>query len=234
MPHLARAVVVTAAAGYTALQILGRRGGATGHERKASLPGDDVVPAPRLVTDHAITIAAPAQRVWPWLTQMGWHLGGYYSPAWVDRLLFPQNWPSLDHLDPALLRRLQVGDVIPDGEPGTASYVVHQVEAPHVLVLRSTTHVPPGWDVKYGASLLWTWTFVLTDLSDGRCRLHLRVRGRTSPWWFTALYEAAVVPSDAVMAIGMLHGLRGRVEADPAPRLSGRHPYVPAAPASAA
>ena len=37
---------------------------------------------------------------------MGWHLGGWYIPEWVDRLLFPKNWPSLDHLDPALLRDL--------------------------------------------------------------------------------------------------------------------------------
>ncbi len=226
MPHLARAILLTAAAGYAALQFLGRRSGTTGHERKTALPGDDVVPAAQLVTDHAITIDAPAQRVWPWLTQMGWHLGGYYSPAWVDRLLFPQNWPSLEHLDPALLRHLEVGDQIPDGESGSAVYLVHQVAAPHVLVLRSTTHVPPGWDVKYGASLLWTWCFVLTDQSDGRCRVHLRVRGRLSPWWFTALYQATVVPSDAVMATGMLHGLRRRVEADPAPRLSGRHPFA--------
>ena len=227
MPHLGRAVVVMAAVGYTALQILGRRGGATGHERRITLAGDDVVPAPQMVTDHAITIAAPAQRVWPWLTQMGWHLGGYYTPAWIDRLLFPQNWPSLDHLDPALLRRLEVGDEIPDGEPGTAAYVVHQVQAPHVLVLRSTTHVPPGWDVKYGAALSWTWTFFLADQSDGRCRVHVRVRGRLSPWWFTALYQAAVVPADAIMATGMLRGLRRRVETDPVPGLSGRHPYAP-------
>ncbi len=232
MPHPG-AVLLTATAGYALLQVLGRHSGSTAFERRSVLPGDAVVPSPQMVTDHAITIDAPAQQVWPWLTQMGWHLGGYYSPAWVDRLLFPQNWPSLEHLDPALLRHLEVGDQIPDGEPGTATYLVHEVDAPHVLVLASTTHVPPGWDAKYGATLSWTWCFVLTDQSDGRCRLHLRVRGRLSPWWFTLLYSAAVVPADAVMATGMLRGLKRRVEADPAPRVSGRHPYdahaVPAA-----
>ena len=25
--------------------------------------------------------------MWPWLTQLGWHLGGYYTPEWVDRVL---------------------------------------------------------------------------------------------------------------------------------------------------
>src|SRR2546421_190922 len=86
-------------------------------------------------TDHAVTIGAPPSAVWPWLTQLGWHRGGYYTPHWVDRLLFPNNRPSLDHLDPALVRNLAVGDVIPDGEPGTAWFTVATVAAPHILVL---------------------------------------------------------------------------------------------------
>jgi hypothetical protein len=77
------------------------------------MPGDELVPQPHILTNHASTIEARPSEVWPWLTQVGWHLGGYYTPAWVDRLLFPQNWPSLDHLDPALLRTLEVGDIIP-------------------------------------------------------------------------------------------------------------------------
>jgi Nitrile hydratase beta subunit, C-terminal len=44
----------------------------------------------------------------------------------ADRLLFPANLPSLDVLDPGLLRDLVVGDTIPDGPPGTAWYVVEE------------------------------------------------------------------------------------------------------------
>jgi hypothetical protein len=83
-----------------------------------------------MVTNHAVTIGARPEQIWPWLTQMGWHLGGYYTPQWVDRLMFPNNWSSLDHLDPNLVRDLKVGDTIPDGPPGTAQYVVHEVHAP--------------------------------------------------------------------------------------------------------
>jgi hypothetical protein len=39
-----------------------------------------------------------------------------------------------------------------------------------------------------------------------------------SPSWFAALYLATIVPADHVMATGMLHGLRSRVEAAPAPQ----------------
>jgi hypothetical protein len=227
---LAAAAVVSS---YAALQVLGRRAGSTVRERRAPLPGDDLVARPTMVTDHAITIDVPPEVVWPWLTQMGWHLGGYYTPRWVDRLLFPQNWSSLDHLDPALVRRLAVGDVVPDGAPGTAWYVVAGVEAPHWLVLHSTTHVPAAWREAFGAEIGWTWTFRLTPLPGraGRTRLQVRVRGRTTPWWLTAIYHAVIVPADFVMAMGMLRGIKARAEASPPPHASGRTPLAAPAPA---
>ena len=192
--------------------MLGRTAGSTPAERRARLPGDELVPHPQLVTDHAVTIDAPAAAVWPWLTQLGWHRAGWYTPRWVDRLLFPDNRPSADRLDPALVRELRVGDTIPDGPPGTAEYVVRLVEPPHLLVLRSTTHVPPGWAEHHDARITWTWTVHLRETAPGRTRVHLRVRGRMAPPWFAALYVATVVPADLVMATGMLRGLRDRVE----------------------
>jgi hypothetical protein len=201
-----------AVAGYAALQVLGRRAGSTPDERHARRPGDQLVPSPQLVTDHAVTIAAPPAEIWPWLTQMGWHRAGYYTPEWVDRLLFPGNWPSHSRLDPSLVRELSVGDTIPDGPPGTAEYVVAEVDPPVLLVLRSTTHLPPSWDERYDARIVWTWCFTLTPQASGT-RVHLRVRGRMSPWWFAALYVATIVPADFVMARGMLRGLRARAEA---------------------
>ncbi|MCP3422273.1 SRPBCC family protein [Nocardioides pinisoli] len=207
-----------------ALQVLGRRAGSTAEERAARLPGDDLVVHPQMVMDHAITVAAGREEVWPWLTQMGWHLGGWYTPSWVDRLLFPDNWASLDRLDPRLVRDLQVGDVVPDGRPGTAHFRVAQVESPELLVLGSVTHVPPRWAVDRGAQITWTWTIHLTALPGRATRVHLRVRERTSPAWLTGFYVATVVPSDFVMSRGMLHGLKDRAEARRAPVESGRAP----------
>ena len=210
--HVGRVVALGALAAYGGLQVLGRIAGSTAAERNVSLPGDELVQRPQLLTNHAVTIDAPPDEVWPWLTQMGWHRGGYYTPEWVDRLLFPGNLPSLDHLEPSLVRTLQVGDTIPDGPPGTAFYVVHQVEAPHTLVLHSSSHLPPGWHERFGATVSWTWSFRLTPQPGGRTRLHLRVRGRTAPAWLTATYVATIVPADFVMARGMLRGLKWRSE----------------------
>jgi hypothetical protein len=222
---LLRAGAALVAAGAT-LQVLGRRAGSTADERATPLPGDALVRGPQMVMDHAITVAATPEEVWPWLTQMGWHLGGYYTPRWVDRLMFPDNRPSLDRLDPLLVRDLRAGDVIPDGPPGTAAYVVVEADAPHVLLLHSTTHVPPGWRERYGARISWTWCFLLTATADGT-RVHTRVRGHMEPWWFAALYLATIVPADHVMATGMLRGLQSRVEAtacpEQPPRRGRRH-----------
>jgi hypothetical protein len=193
-------------------QWLGCTAGSTRAERRRVLPGDQLVDSPTMLTNHAVTIAAPPQAVWPWLVQMGWHRGGWYTAGWVDRLLFPANWPSATELVPELQRPLAVGDQIPDGPPGTAWYVVERVDAPHLLVLHSTTHVPTSWRERLGASVDWTWTFVLEEDGDGGTRLLLRIRGRTRPWWLTAAYVAAIVPADAIMAGSMLAGIRRRAQ----------------------
>ena len=199
-PILASATAV--AATYTTLQVLGRRAGSSAPERAAQLPGDELVQDPQMVMNHGVTIEARAEEIWPWLTQMGWHLGGYYTPHRVDKLLFPENWECLARLDPQLVRNLRIGDVIPDGKPGTVYFRVALVERPNLLVLKSQTHLPPGWGEKYGARITWTWTVHLTELPEASTRVHLRVRGHMSPWWLTALYVATHHPR------GLRHGHR--------------------------
>ena len=215
VPGRLRCGAALIAAGYAALQLLGRTAGSAPGERRSELAGDDVVTDPNAVTNHAVTIAAPPEAIWPWLTQMGWHRGGYYTPRWVDLVFFPANWPSLDRLDPTLTRDLVAGDMIPDGPPGTAWYEVHAVSEPETLVLHSVTHVPLGWR-RFGANLNWTWSFRLTSLSGGRTRLQVRVRAKAEPWWLAAAYIFALVPADAIMATGMLRGIKRRAETRPA------------------
>jgi hypothetical protein len=211
-PRRRRIAVAAAAIGaIAASQWLGRTAGSTRAERRQPLPGDELVDHPRVVTNHAITIPAPPEQVWPWLVQMGWHRGGWYTARWVDRLLFPVNWPSATQLVPDLQHPLQVGDRIPDGPPDTAWFAVERVDPPKLLVLHSTTHLPASWRARLGeAAVDWSWTFALAGTDDAATRLLLRVRGRTRPWWLTAIYVAAVVPADYVMASGMLAGIRRR------------------------
>jgi len=59
---------------------------ATPAETKRALPGDELVPEPRIQITHAVTIAAPVERVWPWLAQIGQDRGGFYSYEWLENL----------------------------------------------------------------------------------------------------------------------------------------------------
>lgn len=205
------ASLALAGGGYGLLYWLGSTSGSTGEERARRLPGDELIEAPSFVTNHAATLPAPPDEVWPWMTQVGWHRAGWYTPRWVDRLLFPDNWPSADRLEPGLVRDLQPGDTIPDGPPGTAQFVVERAEAPRVLVLHSTTHLPPGWDERFGARLDWVWTFAFDPAGVGQTRMLVRNRGRVQPRWLDVAYLATIVPADHIMTRGLFRGLGQRV-----------------------
>lgn len=203
-----------AAVGAEAVLVhLGRTYGSTRSERSRGLPGDDVVADAEVQTTHAITIDAPASAAWPWLVQMGWHRGGWYTARWVDRLLFPANRASANRIVPEL-QHLAVGDFIPDGPPetGCGLYVV-DLEPERFLVLRSNSHLPRSWRDRDVARLDWSWAFVLEPLDGGRrTRFVFRSRWRTAPWWLTLGGWLLVVPADFVMSRDMLDGVRVRAE----------------------
>jgi hypothetical protein len=201
-----------AVAGFAALHRAGRRWGATDDELKSPMPGDELVTDPKTRTMHGITIDAPPIAVWPWLVQMGYHRAGWYTYPWVDRYVWDIDNPSADTVVDDL-QTLTVGDVVPDGAPGTAFYVVAEIDPPHTWVLRSTSHVPEplrGW-----MWIDWTWAFSLAPEGDRRTRLRVAVRATYGPWWARPLIEGLVVPSDFVMARSMLRGLRRRAEGRP-------------------
>jgi hypothetical protein len=204
----ARWIGATALGVFAAATYLGTTWGSTSGERRRLLPSDDLVPEPSFTTNHAITIRACSEDVWPWLVQTGWHRGGWYTYRWVDRLLFPANAPSANDILPQF-QGLQVGDHVPDGAPETGCYfVVERMDPPHMLVLRSRTHLPPR---PKDAWLDWVWTWSVEDVGDGAVRVLLRTRGAIGPRWLALAYRGALW-TDFVMARSHLRGLRARVE----------------------
>jgi hypothetical protein len=205
-------VLATAVLAEAVLIRLGQTYGSTRDERAMRLPGDDIVSSPKVVTNHAITINAPPEYVWPWLVQMGWHRAGWYTARWVDKLLFPLNWPSANRIIPEL-QHIQLGDFIPDGAPETKTgLIVEELEPGRAMALHSTSHLPLSWRDK--ANLDWSWTFVLLPIdADRRIRFLFRSRWLTSPWWFTLGGWLGIVPADFIMARDMLNGVKQRSEA---------------------
>jgi uncharacterized membrane protein len=92
--HVGQAVLALAG-GYLGVLVVTRRQqhlGATDQEVTQPLQGDDLLPAAKLHSTHAITIGAPAEQVWPWLAQMGYAgRAGMYSYDVVERRFGARN-----------------------------------------------------------------------------------------------------------------------------------------------
>jgi hypothetical protein len=217
------AVTVAAACGYAALYRLGQTWGATAHEQRQALAGDELLLEATALTTHAITIAAPARAVWPWLVQMGWGRAGWYTYRWVDRLLFPANGPGANHILPEH-QQLAVGDRVPDGPPeADCWFTVERLEPERLLVLRSTRHLPASWR-QHGLSMDWIWSWHLHELTAESTRLIQRNRMRLRPVWFERAFLATIVPADFIMARSHLQGLQRRAEANAAQVITDRAP----------
>ncbi|HEX7974849.1 MAG TPA: hypothetical protein VF498_10600, partial [Anaerolineales bacterium] len=85
--------------------------GAGKTELARSLPGDDLVPQPKVNATHAITISAPASAVWPWLVQIGEGRGGFYSYTWIEKMM-GANIENSERILPEY-QQLKVGDIVP-------------------------------------------------------------------------------------------------------------------------
>ena len=143
----------SAAAAICLTRRLAERSGATTSEAHSALPGDDLVPNPQIQTTRAITIHAPVADVWPWVAQLGYHRGGWYTNARLDKLLWRIDNPSADHVLPEC-QHLEIGDTVPDGPEGTARFTVAAITPGRLLALHDPdgTHIP---------QTDFSWTFVL-------------------------------------------------------------------------
>ena len=63
--------------------VIGDRWGVTADETRRRYPCDDVVASPVLEAWRGVTVHAPPERVWPWLTQIRL---APYSYDWIDNL----------------------------------------------------------------------------------------------------------------------------------------------------
>jgi hypothetical protein len=140
---------------------------ATPAERRRPLAVDTMVPDPIFTSTHAITINASADRIWPWLAQMGAGRGGWYSWDAIDN----GSAPSASHIAPEL-QRISAGDVMPAVPGARDAFVVAAADPPFNLVLT----VPDG---RGGYAV--AWQHLLEALGGSRTRLI--VRSRASSRW---------------------------------------------------
>ena len=213
--------LAVASAAYL-LRRQGKRWGATEDEVHRSLPGDELVPHPMLETTHAITIHALPAAIWPWLVQMGYDRGWWYTDErwyqWVDKYL----WKAKPHSSPDRIvpdfQRLAVGDIVPDGPPDTAFFTVAALEPQRELALYSTTHLlffaPASArnNPKVGLYGEFSWVFLLEEGGEGVTRLIVRTRASYGPHLYRMITLPMLYPGDFLMARMMLQAIKQRVE----------------------
>lgn len=190
--------------------------GATEKEVSGSLPGDDIIANPKWQYTQAITIGVPAEKVWPWLVQMGQGRGGFYSYQALENLV-GCNIRNADRIIPEF-QCLEVGDnvLLHPKVP----YPVALVEPGRAIVLHYDTRtgltpVPGTRPVDYFES---TWLFFL-DAGDGnstrlisrfRIDYSLSIRNKISYGYF-------VEPVSSTMQQQMLRGIKKRAEVSKIP-----------------
>ena len=177
-------VSVVASLGVTYLFVLRplrRTWGVDPEETGRELPGDDLVPDAQLVETRGIDILATPSAVFPWLLQMGYGRGGWYSYDQMDT----KN-PSADRVMPDL-QHLEVGDVMPTWPGG--GLIVRGIDPDRSLALYLDSDVvkaqqsageqapdeaeaggAKAWGGKGGATMpefKASWVFVLEPTEDG-------------------------------------------------------------------
>jgi len=218
-----------------------------------ALPGDDLVPEAEAADTRVIEIAAPPKDVWPWLVQMGYGRGGWYSWDQLD-----MNMPSADRIVPEL-QTLGIGDLVPT-HPG-GGFEVRVLEPEHALVLYTDralvdaqAKAAPAGGEEASANVRATglyldrtmqgefaasWAFVLEPTATGGTRLVERFRGHMAPAPAVDGGEAKAPPKFAgsmllfgifVMVRKQLQGIRDRAEGRPLTRpwFAGMAPTPPA------
>ncbi len=203
------------------------RSGVTDGEVHASLPGDEILPHAMVEWTRGTTIQATPSQIWPWLVQMGYGRGGWYTNLRVDHLVWGTDTKNADEIVAEFLD-LTVGDVVPDGPELAAYFWVRRFDPNHAIVYHSIRHpfrshpIGPADPadlvareqelIDGGTYLDFSWAFVLQPNGPEGTRLLIRTRADYAPkeMGLAGLPFGLV---DAYHTHTMLRGIRRRAEA---------------------
>ena len=170
------------------------RWGATPEEVDAQLPGDECVPNPKWIYTRAITINAPADRVWPWVVQLGQGRGGFYSYQFLENSMGCE----IQNTDKILsdYQEMAVGDGIRlhKDMPILPAVIVNP---PNIMVLHGIIDPKSGAPMDEGEAkslgIASTWQFILQDTGENKTRFITRGRYAYGKGVMSALMGGPVV-----------------------------------------
>jgi proline iminopeptidase len=196
---------------------------ATKAEKNMAFPGDELVPRPTAGATYAITIEVPAERIWPWLLQMGYRRALWYS--WSPMHAFPEYKKDVSPwtLHPEW-QSLTVGNVLMDGDAlnqcseKKGAWRVREVHDQRAIVLISARDFLEGIEFDprgprpakiYGIT---SWVFYIRPINEKQSRLLIRVRAELGPGLLKIIAWLVFGAGDAVFERTILDGIKSRVE----------------------
>jgi hypothetical protein len=204
-------VLVAYVAAISLLYPWHRTWGSTRAELLMSLPGDPPARDLGLEVQHAVTIEAGPDHVWPWLVQLGQDRAGFYSYDWLERA-FGADVHNVREIRPEWQSRA-IGDFVPATQRGYLGGVFGD---------------DLGWTVKHlepqRALVLDQWgAFVLLPLDDGKTRFIIRssISQRDIPVWSAALNFTAFQFQHFVMQRRMMLTIKSLAEQSASNRAAG-------------
>jgi hypothetical protein len=142
------------------------RWGATRAEIAAPMPGDDVVPGAQFNATRAISIGTLPERVWPWIVQLGYGRGGFYTYDLLDNAGVPSADRVVDEY-----QDLKVGDLVPMFHETHGLAIAYKVDSFARNDWMLWVHRPHE-----NESPDSTWSWRLTTLPGGGTRLVTRMK----------------------------------------------------------
>jgi len=183
--------------------------GAAERDRTRPLVGDDAWIGGVVAGTRAVTIAAPPDKVWPWLIQIGQERAGFYSYSWLENMFLADIHNTYA--------------VKPEWQGRKTKDFVRAVKPDYLFGRRKDESGSNGWKVSFvapgEAMTLRNWgTFALEPYGDGGTRFLIRTRseplpgipGRLIGFWF-------VDPAHFIMEKRMMTEIKRLAEGRPGP-----------------
>lgn len=199
---LAALVAIAAAVYHPVLLPWMATWGTTPIEAGMPLPGDELVPEPTFQSTRAVTIAAPPERIWPWLVQIGQDRAGFYSYDWLENLV-GAGIHNADRIVPEWQHHAR-GDFVPSLRPDYARGRLRDIAGWRI-----------GWiEANRGLALVGWGSLVLLPSDEAHTRLVIRTRTASAPGAFFSRFGDLLFgrPLHFVMERRMLLGIQERVE----------------------
>lgn len=207
---IAAFVVIAAYAAFGRSMML--RMGTTNEELAAVLPGDELISAnvPNFYTyNHAVTINAPKEYVWPYIVQMGYKRAGWYNLDFINNAAakgdyFYENNRSADRVIPEL-QNLKVGDRIFLVPEVVGVDVKELVPNEYLLLLGGTAEKAEV-----------TWLYYIKPIGENQVRLIVRWREAQKNDFTTKLMNKLITEPGGcgVQQTLNMNGIKSRAEKD--------------------